>query len=151
MYLCQRLPPCPIPLKSTISWGPHWDGSCHRRWLKESAKKWKNCLLCFYAGSFRHFLRKCHLPPGGRLVKWTRLRVAGKNCMADRPNKRRTCASPVVFRAMPDNEIPTFYGGDIYFGINRYLWAFVKINAPVVNIFRSLQITEAWCIMVLFL
>ena len=31
------------------------------------------------------FLRKCHLPPGGRPNKFARLRVDGNKCMAGRP------------------------------------------------------------------
>ena len=34
--------------------------------------------------------------------------------MADRPTKKRTCAPPVSFRAMPENEIPPAMRVDIY-------------------------------------
>lgn len=36
--------------------------------------------------------------------------------MAGRPIKKRTCASPVSFRALPENEIPPATRVDIYFG-----------------------------------
>ena len=35
--------------------------------------------------------------------------------MAGRPTKKRTCAPPVSFRAMPENEIPPAMRVDIYF------------------------------------
>ena len=34
--------------------------------------------------------------------------------MAGRPTLKRTCAPPVLFRAMPENEIPPVIRGDIY-------------------------------------
>ena len=37
--------------------------------------------------------------------------------MAGRPIKKRTCASPVSFRALPENEIPHATRVDIYFSI----------------------------------
>ena len=32
------------------------------------------------AGSFRHFLRKCHLPPGGRLIRTAYLHGMSNKC-----------------------------------------------------------------------
>jgi len=34
-------------------------------------------------------------------------------------NLKRTCASPVAVRAMPENEIPPVLRGDIYFFVQR--------------------------------
>ena len=48
------------------------------------------------------------------LTRTTLLRVASKQCMAGRPILRRTCAQPVSFRAMPENEIPRALHVDIY-------------------------------------
>ena len=45
----------------------------------------------------------------------TRLRVVSRRCVAGRPTQKRTCASPVTFRAMPENEIPPAMRVDIYF------------------------------------
>ena len=47
-------------------------------------------------------------------TRMTRLRVASDECMAGRPILRRTCAQPVSFRAMPENEIPRALHVDIY-------------------------------------
>ena len=44
----------------------------------------------------------------------TCLRVASNSCMAGRPTSKRTCASPVTIRAMPENEKPPAMRVDIY-------------------------------------
>ena len=37
-------------------------------------------------------------------------------------NLKRTCASPVTFRVLPENEIPPVWRGDFYFCLNARLW-----------------------------
>ena len=49
----------------------------------------------------------------------TRLRVVSRRCVAGRPTQKRTCASPVTFRAMPENEIPPAMRVDIYYAFER--------------------------------
>ena len=45
--------------------------------------------------------------------------VISNNCMAGRPIKRRTCALPVSFRALPENEIPPAGGYLLHFGLDE--------------------------------
>ena len=48
--------------------------------------------------------------------------------MAGRPTKKRTCAPPVSFRAMPENEIPPAMRVDIYLLPKRRLQLNDRLN-----------------------
>ena len=64
--------------------------------------------------------------------------------MAGRPIKKRTCAPPVAFRAMPENEIPLFHGG-IFIVVKRkprdYHVVFAK-NSPLERVGRIYYIVD---------
>ncbi len=57
----------------------------------------------------------------GEGMEIARLRTADNPCVGVCPILRRTCAQPVVIRAMPENEIPRVLRGDIYYIVNYLL------------------------------
>jgi len=65
--------------------------------------------------------------------------------MAGRPIKKRTCAQPVVGRAMPENEIPPVYAG------GYLLRPFTIITIILIVSYTNLDNLEVHAILVLIL